>query len=80
MYKYARTKEQDNDGDVENTDGEGFSPPFSTVVSQTMQDENAGEHQHDKAHCTDGPTVGHQEQIDHIGICASKLQQGLQVT
>ena len=63
-----------------NTGGESFASPFSTVLSQRMQDENVGEHQHDKTQCTNGPTVGHQEQIDHIGICASKLQQGLQVT
>ena len=29
----------------------------SALVSQRMQDDSIGEHQHDKTHCTDGPTV-----------------------
>ena len=41
--------------------GEGFFPPLSTVVSQRMQDDSVREHQHDKTHCADGPTVGHQQ-------------------
>ena len=59
VYKYARTKEQDDHHDVGDAGGEGFFPPFCTVVSQRIQDDDIGEHQHDKTHCTDGPTVGH---------------------
>lgn len=38
-----------------------ISPPFSTLVSQRMRYDYRGEHQHDKIHCTDSPTVAHQE-------------------
>ena len=80
LYKYIRTKEHDDHYDVGGTVGEGFSYSFSTVVSQRMQDDNTGEHHHDKTHCTNGPTVGHQESIDHVGVCTGKFQQRLQVT
>ena len=80
VYKYARTKEQDDSDDVGGTGGEGFSPPFSTVAPQRRQGDSLGEHQHDRADCTDGPTVGHQEEINHLDVSTGEFQQGLQVT
>lgn len=60
--------------------GQGFSPPFSTVAPQRRQGGNLGELQHDKADCTDGPTVGRQEEINHADVSTGKFQQRLQVT